>query len=372
MIVAFLMACLAEPTDRDGDGVLDRADCAPDDPAIHPGAAEVCNALDDDCDGTFDEDVALRFRDADGDGFGDNPACVGVAEGGDCDDDDETVFPGAADGCNGVDDNCDGVADEAWDDDADGVSECGGDCDDTDPSNRPGNPEWCDGADNNCDGGIDEGFDGDGDGWASCRGDCDDADPARNPGNREACNGGVDDDCDPTTTEAGDFDNDGQTWCDGDCNDFDATIAKGRAEDCDARDNDCNGYPDDNWVCYGCYDIGGIVACQAAANFDTARHICSVGGLDLAFLTPDDSAYTIGETVYYNVVWWSEVWIGASDRDAEGDWRWLDGTEARSDLWNPGQPDNSSGIENCATFNYGGFGLWNDAPCEWAYPFLCR
>ncbi len=44
-------------TDSDGDGTFDHLDCSPLDPSIHPGAAEACNGLDDDCDGTTDPPV---------------------------------------------------------------------------------------------------------------------------------------------------------------------------------------------------------------------------------------------------------------------------------------------------------------------------
>lgn len=95
--------------------------------------------------------------DDDGDGFGfpGSAYCPkGLAE--DCNDDNETVFPGAVEVlCNGVDENCNGDEDDDQNKDGDPVSLCDGDCDDTDPANFPGNREICDGQDNNCDGQID-------------------------------------------------------------------------------------------------------------------------------------------------------------------------------------------------------------------------
>ena len=76
--------------------------------------------------------VAQCDVDADGDGF---TTCDG-----DCNDADPNVFPGAAEACNGVDDNCDGATDEGFDADGDGFTVCGGDCDDTDPSVNPALP----------------------------------------------------------------------------------------------------------------------------------------------------------------------------------------------------------------------------------------
>ena len=64
--------------DRDCDGDPDASDCAPDDPAIRHGAPELCNGKDDDCDGIVDE-AALGctdyYLDADGDGYGTLKEC---------------------------------------------------------------------------------------------------------------------------------------------------------------------------------------------------------------------------------------------------------------------------------------------------------
>ncbi len=149
----------------------------------------------------------------------------------DCDDDDAAINPAAEELCNGLDDDCNGRADfvtdagDLEDDDRDGVADaaCGGsDCDDTNPTAYPGAPEIEDGRDNNCDGSVDEGcedgdwfLDADGDGYgtgdamASCvpidarasrAGDCDDTNPDANPGAEEACNG-FDDNCDGRVDE---------------------------------------------------------------------------------------------------------------------------------------------------------------------------
>jgi MYXO-CTERM domain-containing protein len=64
--------------DRDGDGADTTTDCDDTDPDHFPGAAERCNGADDDCDGTVDEpdaaDASAWYTDADGDGFGDPTA----------------------------------------------------------------------------------------------------------------------------------------------------------------------------------------------------------------------------------------------------------------------------------------------------------
>ena len=92
----------------------------------------------------------IGSNDADGDGW------TGID--GDCDDTDPFVYPGAPEGCDGADSDCDGAvpADEL-DGDADGQSPCAGDCDDGDPAAFLGGLEVCDGKDGDCDGQIDSG-----------------------------------------------------------------------------------------------------------------------------------------------------------------------------------------------------------------------
>lgn len=103
--------------------VLDATDCDDADSAVNPAATETCNGLDDNCDGAIDEDTAADaptwYLDDDGDGEGDagatTAACaqpVGYSEwDSDCDDSDASVFLGATETCDGLDENCDGVAD---------------------------------------------------------------------------------------------------------------------------------------------------------------------------------------------------------------------------------------------------------------------
>jgi N-acetylneuraminic acid mutarotase len=156
---------VVDDRDLDADGYSACAnDCNDGNPSIHPGAADTCNGLDDNCSGSVDE----GFPDLDGDGFA---ACV------DCNDANPAVHPGAGDVCNGLDDNCNGAKDEGFaDSDSDGWAVCV-DCNEFDPSIHPGAPEVCDAADNDCDGAVDDGFDLDADGISSCMGDCNDADP---------------------------------------------------------------------------------------------------------------------------------------------------------------------------------------------------
>lgn len=142
-------------TDDDGDGAIACDDCDDSDPAIYPGALEICDGRDNDCDGQVDEDLD---EDADGDGHYTPGSCQAPHD--DCDDNDATVYPGAPEIlCDGIDQNCNGLADDDENIDNDPVSVCTGDCDDSDAEIYPDAPEICDGRDNNCDGQVDEGCD---------------------------------------------------------------------------------------------------------------------------------------------------------------------------------------------------------------------
>ncbi len=257
--------------DRDGDGADDSADCAPDDPAIFPGADEFCNGVDDDCDALTDEagaaDAAAWRPDSDGDGAGDpeivRMACAQpaghVADGpdqqADCDDGDASVFPGAPEVCDGADNDCDGLTDlddpdndpagtiaryadadgDGWGsgdpvaycEAPEGSAEIGGDCDDSDPDTHPAAPEYCDGADDDCDGAIDDDPADPGTFWIDADGDSF-GDPAQPV---EACEKPP-----------------GASINYGDCDDADALNNPAAQEFCDGLDTDCDGGVDDNAV----------------------------------------------------------------------------------------------------------------------------
>jgi hypothetical protein len=152
-------------------GFADRGgDCNDSDERAYPGARELCNQRDDNCDGRIDEDLveATHYEDRDGDGYGRASGMTVFAKcpppgyaprAGDCDDGDPKINPGAAEVCNQRDDNCDGRVDERV------RPICGvGMCARAAPtcaesSCVPGEPtaERCNGLDDDCDGETDEG-----------------------------------------------------------------------------------------------------------------------------------------------------------------------------------------------------------------------
>jgi len=343
--------------DNDGDGfgnpaipttscsapqgfVQDNTDCDDNFSSINPGATEICNGVDDDCDGLIDgadpdlNGTGLWYADVDGDGYGSQtnfvidcmPPPGYVATGNDCDDNNFNVNPGAPEICNGIDDDCDGFVDDAdpslsgtaiyyLDADLDGagdpaifIQSCNpvigyvsnnSDCNDNDQNISPFAQEICNGVDDDCDGLIDDAdpnlsggssiwyvdadMDGSGNpnitllacsqptGYVNTGNDCNDNDPTVGEFAQEVCNG-VDDDCDGLVDAADpdvqggsiwyqDADNDGfgsaastLTSCNQpagyvpnslDCNDGDANINPAATEICDNNvDDDCDGLID--------------------------------------------------------------------------------------------------------------------------------
>ncbi len=286
-------------------------DCLDTNPARSPVASETCNTVDDDCDGAIDEGVQLPFYpDADSDLYGSSTAtatmaCVApagyVSNSLDCNDTQNAVRPGATEFCDGVDNNCNGTADE-------GASvQC-----------YPGVPNTtftctagacqvgaCNAGYSNCDAVTANGcerllqvfyLDADGDGWGSttapsapscnppvgyvaASGDCNDANTAagraQNPGAFEICDL-LDNDCDSLTDEGvqrafyPDADSDlygsssaaatlacappaGFVENNLDCNDANNQQKPGVVEICDAIDNDCDGTTNEPGAEASCY-----------------------------------------------------------------------------------------------------------------------
>jgi len=274
--------------DNDGDGFADNVDCDDDDATVYPGAPQICDGQNNDCDdnwptvpaneqdsdgdgsspceGDCDDsvptclsdcvtdtdgdgtpDCADQCLDADGDGYGSAGGAGNSCSGTDCNDADSTIHPGAPELCNdAVDNDCNVATPDIFDGDLDGYT-CVIDCDDTNPFVNPGAAEVCgDLLDNDCNPTTPDVFDGDQDTFA-CDVDCDDSDATVNPGATEVSCDGIDNDCDAATPDVFDADSDGYA-CDTDCNDGEWLINPGAAEvSCDGADNDCDGATPDVW-----------------------------------------------------------------------------------------------------------------------------
>ena len=333
--------------------VTDSTDCDDSATAVNPAASEVCDTIDNDCDGDIDDDdssvdaatFSEFYADTDGDGYGDagttTNACAAPSgfdsDDSDCDDTNASVSPAATEVCDTIDNDCDGDIDDDdssvdsttfsefyADTDGDGYGDAGSttdacdlptgfveddsDCDDDDDSVNPAATEVCDGSDTDedCDGLADDDdssvstttqttwyadYDGDGygdsdttteacdqpTGYLLDTSDCDDTDSAVNPAATEVCdavdndcNGDIDDDdgsVDTSTTGTDfyqDADGDGYgdaaasvTTCaqptgfvssDSDCDDGDSAVNPGAIEVCDVddTDEDCDGLSDDD------------------------------------------------------------------------------------------------------------------------------
>jgi hypothetical protein len=151
--------CTREQPEEIVDLPFDCDDTAAD---TFPAALEVCDGRDQDCDEVVDDGLptTVFWRDLDLDGAGDPAAPLVwcevqpdgyVSDDTDCDDTDPRRTPGNEEVCDGIDNDCDGLAGGEGDFDGDGFVDCL-DCASADPTTFPGAPEACDGIDHDCDG----------------------------------------------------------------------------------------------------------------------------------------------------------------------------------------------------------------------------
>jgi hypothetical protein len=242
--------------DEDNDGFNSKLDCNDNNPLIHPNAIEICDNIDNNCNGLTDDGLQnfTYYIDKDGDGYGISAnaltTCQANAPSGystkdlDCDDTKASINPASTEVCDSVDNNCNGTTDDGLqtfiyylDNDGDGygittnaLTTCNAntpsgyankdlDCDDGNEAVNPTVAEVCDNIDNNCNGMTDDGLqtftyfiDNDGDGYGittnaltTCNAntpsgyanqdlDCDDGNPAINPTATEVCDN-IDNNC---------------------------------------------------------------------------------------------------------------------------------------------------------------------------------
>jgi hypothetical protein len=270
--------------------VANNTDCDDSKMAVHPGATEVCNGIDDNCTGGIDEGVTGTFyRDVDADGYGNpsvsvagcSPPAGYVTNNSDCNDENGAIKPGASEVCNGIDDNCGGGIDEGlatstfyFDSDGDTFGNPGNskvacsaaqagakyvanntDCDDTNANISPAAPEVCaNQKDDNCNGVVDTDApanstfykDNDGDGFGSAA-----------SGTTTAC-------APPA----------GYVSSNTDCNDGVAAIHPGAPEVCNGMDDNCSGSADEDLGSLSCGD--GPCRTTVAACVGGATQVCAV------------------------------------------------------------------------------------------------
>ncbi len=358
--------------------------------AINPGT-EVCDGMDNDCDGMTDEGLLLTFyRDADGDSFGvtgmTTEACtlpVGYAlMDGDCNDDSVAVNPSRTEICDLLDNDCDTETDEGvqtrfyrdmdmdtFGDPSSGTDACTPpagfvandmDCNDGDSEIYPGRLDDCDGSD--CDMAIDEDanrrwyldIDDDGYGTGAAVIQC-----AR-----------------PSSQHVTDT---------GDCNDGDQDINPGETELCDLVDNNCNGQRDEV-ACQGScvpreFDGRNYLFCERDRTWVEARNDCRTFGPDgiyqlTAINNLAEHSWTMTTAHGIEADQW---WIGLNDRGvgSEGDYDWTSGDSyppadgAPANYWAPGEPNNSG---DCMVTNFfiGGGRGWDDLWCGNDRFYICE
>lgn len=280
--------------DLDNDGHFSYEDCNDSDASVYNGAPELCDGIDNNCNGMIDDSITVYsyYADADGDGYGAGlvqlDTCASIAPFGfsanntDCDDSNVDIHPNAGETCDGIDNDCNNAVDDniplytyykdsdgdAFGDPTNELLSCQTqapanfvdnnlDCNDNDNTISPISPEKCDSIDNNCDGLVDNDLpdfkhylDADGDAFGNGNEiftSCEQVAPAGYVNNFE------------------------------DCNDSDNAINPNATEVCDGVDNNCDGFTDDLTIYTYYIDTDGDGFGSISSSVDTCDNTAPLG-----------------------------------------------------------------------------------------------
>jgi hypothetical protein len=217
-------------------------------------------------------------------------------------------------------------------------------------------PEACNGIDDNCDGQIDE------PGAKGCESYFQDADGdgSGDPGSSLCL-------CAATASypvKNGD-----------DCNDHDAAIRPGAPEACNGRDDNCNALVDEGDGLCPCTVISSAghayQFCITPLPWVEAEAACQASGYHLTTIenASEQAFLSTGADLYSH----AKFWIGINDRAVEGTFAWASGLPVTYTNWQPGEPNDAGGGEDCGQINrFYPASTWNDEPCDEALAYICR
>ncbi|MCC6620926.1 MAG: CotH kinase family protein [Deltaproteobacteria bacterium] len=180
-----------------------------------------------------------------------------------------------------------------------------------------------------------------------------------------------------TTPGDVDHDGDGASACVDDCDDDDPLIHPGAPERCNLRDDDCDGVLDDGGSCPDCLVVddpagGRWALCYAPRQWLAARDDCRERGGELAAVRSLEDHDALRRAALG--LDWTSWWIGLHDRDDEGTFVWSDGAALGAGAfrgWADGEPNDSSGEEDCVHLASWADGRWNDLACARELPYAC-